>query len=69
MPRPDGKDPLAPGFRDPPTSLPLDRASDAAADQDLTVLRLSTQPCGEVAYRADRGVAGAIGRADLAQVA
>src|SRR5262249_54169663 len=45
----------------------FDGASDAAADQDLPVLRLSTQPCGEVAYRADRGVAGAFGKADLAQ--
>src|SRR5215472_8635053 len=45
----------------------FDRASDTAADQDLPVLRLGAQPCGEVAYRADRGVAGAFGKADLAQ--
>src|SRR6516162_5293265 len=45
----------------------FDRASDAAADQDLPVLRLSTQPGGEVAHRADRGVAGAFGKADLTQ--
>src|SRR5262244_1904341 len=45
----------------------FDRASDAAADQDLPVLRLGTQPCGEVAHRAGCGVAGAFGKADLAQ--
>src|SRR6516162_9110430 len=45
----------------------FDPASDAAADQDLPVLRLSTQPCGEITYRADRGVAGAFGKPDLAQ--
>jgi len=45
----------------------LDRTSDAAADQDLPILGLSTKPGGEVAYRADRGVAGAFGKADLTQ--
>src|SRR5215472_12961185 len=37
------------------------------ANQDLPVLRFSTKPGGEVAYCADRGVAGAFGKADLAQ--
>ena len=45
----------------------LDRTSDAAADQDLPILGLSTKPGGEVAYRADRGVVGAFGKADLTQ--
>src|SRR6516225_7917371 len=45
----------------------FDRFSDAAADQDLPVLRLGTKSGGEVAHRADRGVAGAIGKADVAQ--
>src|SRR6516164_7777829 len=45
----------------------LDRFSDAAADEDLPVLGLRTEPRGEVAYRADRGVARAFGKADLAQ--
>jgi len=38
-----------------------------AADQDLPVLGLRTKPRGEVAYRTDRGVARAFGKADLAQ--
>src|SRR5205814_4439202 len=38
-----------------------------AADQDLPVFRLGTQPCGEVADRANCGVAGALGKADLTQ--
>jgi hypothetical protein len=45
----------------------FDRFSDAAADQDLPVLGLSTKPGGEVAYRAGRGVAGVFGKPDLAQ--
>ena len=45
----------------------FDGFSDAAANQDLPVLGLSTKPRGEVAYRTDRGVAGAFGKADLAQ--
>jgi len=44
----------------------FDRLSDAAADQDLPVLGLSTKPGGEVAYRTNCSVAGAIGKADLA---
>jgi hypothetical protein len=43
------------------------RASDAAADQDLPVPRLGTQPRGEIAHRADGGVAGAVGKPNLAQ--
>src|SRR6516165_1952314 len=45
----------------------LDCFSDAAADQDLSVLGRGTKPGGEVAYRADRGVAGALGKPNLAQ--
>ena len=45
----------------------LDRARDATADQDLPILGLSTKPGGEIADRADRGVAGAFGKADLAK--
>jgi len=37
-----------------------------AADQDLAVLGLSTKPGGEIAHRTDRGVAGAVGKTDLA---
>jgi hypothetical protein len=40
----------------------FDRFSDAAADQDLSVLGLSAKPGGEVAYRDDRDVAGAFGK-------
>ena len=40
---------------------------DAAADQDLTILGLGTEPGGEIAHRADRGVTGAFGKAYLAQ--
>src|SRR6516162_6192976 len=43
----------------------FDRASDAAADQDLPVLGLSSKSGGKIAHRADRGVAGAFGEADL----
>jgi hypothetical protein len=32
----------------------------------LPVLGFGTKPGGEVAYRADRGVTGAFGKADLA---
>src|SRR5215469_6986610 len=41
--------------------------SHATGDQDLAVLRLGTEPSGEVAHGADRGVAGALGKANLAQ--
>src|SRR4029077_20613763 len=40
---------------------------DATADQDLPVLGLGAKPGGKVADRPDRGVAGAFGKADLAQ--
>src|SRR6516162_9517946 len=45
----------------------FDRASDAAADQDLPVLCRITKPGGEVAYRTNCSVAGAIGKPDLAE--
>ena len=38
----------------------FDRFCDTAADQDLAVLRFGTKPGGEVADRANRGVAGAL---------
>src|SRR6516225_3454039 len=38
-----------------------------AADQDLAILGLGTEPGGEIAYGADRGIARAVGKADLAQ--
>src|SRR6516225_3040411 len=38
---------------------------DATGDQDLAILRLSTEPSGQVTHRADRRVAGALGKADL----
>jgi hypothetical protein len=41
--------------------------SDAAGDQDLTILCFSTEPGDEVAHGADRGIAGALRKADLAQ--
>src|SRR6516162_5527344 len=41
--------------------------SDATGDQDLAILRLRTQPSGEVAYGADSCVTGALGKADLSQ--
>ena len=33
----------------------------------MSVLRLGAQPCGEIAYSADRGIAGALCEADLTQ--
>ena len=45
----------------------LDRDGDALTEKDLPVLGLSAQPCGEIAHGADRGVAGALGEADLAE--
>ena len=43
--------------------------SDMAADQDLAVLGLSTKPGGEVAYRTNGSVTGAVGKADWPNVA
>jgi hypothetical protein len=40
--------------------------SDTAADQDLAILGLGAESGGEVAYGADRVVAGAFRKADLA---
>src|SRR6516165_10195652 len=45
----------------------FDRFGNAAADQDLPVLGLGTKPGGKVAHRTDRGVAGALGKPNLAQ--
>ena len=47
--------------------LVFDRDRDAAADQDLAVLGLVTEPRREIADRADRRVVHALGKADLAQ--
>jgi hypothetical protein len=44
----------------------FDRFGNTAADQNLSVLRLGANPEGEVAYGANGGVAGAVGKADLA---
>jgi len=41
--------------------------SDATGDQDLAILRFSTEPSGQVAHGADSGIAGALGKADLAK--
>ena len=49
------------------SSLTTASSSDAAADQDLAILGLGTKPRGEIAYRTDRGVARAFGKADLAE--
>src|SRR5437763_6662263 len=67
MPRPAGEDPLVPGFRDLEPRDPFDRFRNTAADQDLAVLRFGTKPGGEVADRANRGVAGAFRKTDLTQ--
>ena len=42
-------------------------SGDATGDQDLPILRLSTEPSGQVAHGADCGIAGALGKADLAK--
>src|SRR5215469_8803100 len=42
-------------------------SGDATGDQDLPILRLSTEPSGHVAHGADSGIAGALGKADLAK--
>ena len=38
---------------------------DALAKQNLAIFGLAAEPRGDVAYRADRGVARALGEADL----
>ena len=45
----------------------LYRCSDATGDQDLATLRFSTEPSGQIAHGADSGIAGALGKADLAK--
>src|SRR5215831_1194721 len=45
----------------------LERYIDPLAEQYLAVLSLSTEPSRHIAYRADCGVAGALGKPDLAQ--
>jgi hypothetical protein len=40
---------------------------DALTEKNLVVLGLGAEPRCDVAHRADRGVAGAVGKADLAQ--
>ena len=41
--------------------------SDATGDQDLAILRFSTESSGQVAHGADSDIAGALGKADLAK--
>src|SRR6516164_769140 len=45
----------------------LQRDVDALAEQNLAVLGLSAETGGNIAHCADRGVAGALGKTDLAQ--
>jgi hypothetical protein len=45
----------------------LQRDVDALTEQNLTVFGLSTKTGGDIAHRADRGVARALGEPDLAQ--
>src|SRR5262249_15246284 len=45
----------------------LDRDSHSLSDKDLTVLGLSAKTRGEIAHGPDRGIAGAVGKADLAE--
>jgi len=45
----------------------LDCDRDPLGDKVLPVLGFGTEPGGEVAYRADRGVAGTVRKADLTQ--
>ena len=59
MPRPDGEDPQLQVSEILQNRNRFNRPGDAAADQDLAILGLGTEPGGEVAHRADRGVAGA----------
>jgi hypothetical protein len=41
-----------------------DRGRDPAREEDLPVLGLGTEPRGEIAHRADRGIARAVGKTD-----
>ena len=43
----------------------FERRVNALAEQDLAVLGLSAKTCGDITHRADRSLAGAIGKADL----
>src|SRR5262245_18862982 len=45
----------------------LERHVDALTEQNLAVLGLAAEPCRHVAHGAYRGVAGALGKSDLAQ--
>ena len=45
----------------------FDSNRDSLSNEDLSVLRLGAQPCGEIAYSADRGVAGAVRESDLTE--
>ena len=44
-----------------------DRGANSARDEDLSVLGLCVQSGGEVAHRTDCGIAGAVGKPDLAE--
>src|SRR5215467_3504797 len=45
----------------------FERHVNALTKQNLTVLGLATKPCRNIAHGADRRVAGALGKSDLAQ--
>src|SRR5579863_9399605 len=45
----------------------LQRGIDALTEQNLAVLCLSAETSGDIAHRADRGVAGALREADLTE--
>ena len=45
----------------------LDRDRYSLSDKDLSILGLSAKPRGEITHGADRGIAGAFGKADLAE--
>src|SRR5262249_35643201 len=45
----------------------LDRDGHSLSDKDLSILGFSAKPRGEIAHSADRGIAGAFRKADLAE--
>src|SRR5262249_3087836 len=45
----------------------FERHVDALTEQNLAVLGLAAEPCRDIAHGANRSVAGALGKSDLAQ--
>src|SRR6516164_9084312 len=45
----------------------FERHVDALTEQNLAVLGLAAEPCCDIAHGANRGVAGPLGKSDLAQ--